>query len=124
MELEQLKSEKEAELEALKVEKESELSALLQLQNEMGDADAAAWRNRYQTLLKESAAQRQQLQEELQRQHRQEMDLLRSRQVTSKRVIFIKFGFKKRTQTSLGKWVQQLTLKLWQVPYDGVGKPS
>lgn len=81
MELEQLKSEKEAELEQLKAEKDAELSSLLKLQNEMGDADAVEWRNRYQTLLKESEEQKVQLQEELQRQHRMEMEGLRSRLV-------------------------------------------
>ena len=109
MELEQLKSEKESELESLKAEKDAELSALLQLQNEMGDADANAWRNRYQTLLKESAAQRQQLQEELQRQHRLDMDVLRSRQVTSQR-------------DSTGEsFLCHISI---QIPHDGVGEPS
>ncbi len=79
MELEQMKSEKEAELEQLKTEKDAELNSLLQLQNEMGDADAVEWRNRYQALLKESQVQRAQLQEDLQRQHRMEIEGLRSR---------------------------------------------
>lgn len=69
----------EVELEQLKVEKDSELNGLLQLQNQMSTPDAAEWKEKYERLLKDSEMQKLQIQEELQRKHRLEIEGLRSR---------------------------------------------
>jgi hypothetical protein len=76
----------EVELEQLKLEKDSELSGLLELQNQMTHLDVNDWKEKYEKLLKDSETQKIQLQEELQRKHRLEMEGLRSRLV--KRIIF------------------------------------
>lgn len=67
----------EVELEQLKLEKDSELSSILQLQNQM--TDAAETQQKYEKLLKECEAQKLEIQEELQRKHRMEIEGLRSR---------------------------------------------
>lgn len=71
----------EVELEQLKMEKDSELNGLLQLQNQMSSSGAVDWREKYEQLYKESEAQKIQIQEELQRKHRLEIEGLRSRLV-------------------------------------------
>lgn len=69
----------EMELEQLKLDKESELSGLLQLQNQMNEPSDTEWRDKYQALLKDTEAEKT----ELQRKHRLEMEGLRSRLVAS-----------------------------------------
>lgn len=71
----------EVELEQLKLEKDSELSGLLELQTQMTLPDTNDWKAKYEHLLKESETQKFQLQEELQRKHRLEIEGLRSRLV-------------------------------------------
>lgn len=71
----------EVELEQLKLEKDSELSGLLQLHNQMNVPGAIEWKTKYEQLLKESEAQKLQIQEEWQRKHRLEIEGLRSRLV-------------------------------------------
>lgn len=69
----------EVELEQLKMEKDSELNGLLQLQSQMSSTGAVEWKEKYEQLLKENEAQKLQIQEELQRKHRLEIEGLRSR---------------------------------------------
>ncbi|XP_046438218.1 RB1-inducible coiled-coil protein 1-like isoform X2 [Daphnia pulex] len=69
----------EVELEQLKLEKDSELSGLLELQTQMTLPDTNDWKLKYEHLLKENETQKLQLQEELQRKHRLEIEGLRSR---------------------------------------------
>lgn len=69
----------EVELEQLKLEKDSELSGLLELQNQMTLPDASDWKAKYEKLLKDCETQKLQLQEELQRKQRLEIEGLRSR---------------------------------------------
>jgi hypothetical protein len=71
----------EVELEQLKLEKDSELSGLLELQTQMTLPDTNDWKAKYEHLLKENETQKLQLQEELQRKHRLEIEGLRSRLV-------------------------------------------
>ena len=67
------------ELEQMKLDKESELSGLLHLQSQMNEPSETEWRDKYQTLLKETDAQKKELREELERKNRMEIEGLRSR---------------------------------------------
>jgi hypothetical protein len=79
----------EMELEQLKLDKESELSGLLHLHSQMNEPSETEWRDKYQTLLKETDAQKKELREELERKNRMEIEGLRSRLVHCKILIFI-----------------------------------
>jgi hypothetical protein len=79
----------EVELEQLKLEKDSELSGLLELQNQMTHLGVNDWKEKYEKLLKDSETQKIQLQEELQRKHRLEMEGLRSRLVKKDNFLLI-----------------------------------
>jgi len=84
----------EMELEQLKLDKESELSGLLHLHSQMNEPSETEWRDKYQTLLKETDAQKKELREELERKNRMEIEGLRSRLVNCKNQGFIGFNFK------------------------------
>lgn len=80
------------ELEQLKLDKESELSGLLHLHSQMNEPSETEWRDKYQTLLKETDAQKKELREELERKNRMEIEGLRSRLVNCKNQGFIGFN--------------------------------
>lgn len=68
----------EVELDQLKTEKEAEISALLQ-EKSKNDSDITDWKEKYEALLKQAETDKVHLQEELQRKHRLEIEGLRSR---------------------------------------------
>ena len=71
----------EMELEQLKLDKESELSTLLQ--NQMLEPTETEWRDKYQALLKDTEAEKT----ELQRKNRLEIEGLRSRFVHCMKIV-------------------------------------
>lgn len=68
----------EVELDQLKTEKEAEISALLQEKNK-NDSDVVDWKEKYEALLRQSEIDKAQQQEELQQKYRLEIEGLRSR---------------------------------------------